>query len=492
IFLFMILLGTILLNIIYLSKKAYPLRYILPGTIFMLMLIVYPLIYTFYVSLTNYGTGHVLSKEQVIRQMEDRYYLPEDAETFGFTAFKADDNYVLLFENNQGKLLLGKEGKIYPVSKKDSALQDDTELHDDSALQDSDGDGTIDRYNNYEIMSKGEIFKNLSTLQGLEYVYDNKVLRMQNYSNFATYHQQYKYLPARDVMVDLKTGVEYFPEEGTFISDNREVLLPGFRSYLGWDNFQRILKDKRISAPFIRVFIWTFVWAFLSVLTTFALGLLLAILLNDRYLRLKKLYRILLILPYSIPAFISAMIWHGLFDTEVGVINKILESIAGSGIPWLIDPFWAKVAVIIVNLWLGYPYMMIIILGSLQSIPGSYYEAAAIDGATIWQQFRYITLPLLLVSIAPLLISCFAFNFNNFNVIYLFNRGRPAIANAQTPAGATDILISYTYRLSFESGRGADFGLASAVTIFIFIITALITWFNFRYTGALEDVKENV
>ncbi|MFP4660787.1 MAG: maltose ABC transporter permease MalF [Halanaerobiales bacterium] len=480
IFLIMIILGTALLNIVYLSERAYPLRYILPGTIFMLMLIVYPLVYTFYVSLTNYGTGHVLTKKQVISQIEDRYYLPEDSEIFEFTVFMKDAEYILLFKNDLGKLLLGKEGEVYQISENDSALQD------------IDGDGIIDKYRNYEFMPKADIFKNLSVLQGMEFEYDDKVIRMQSYSKFATYIQQYRYFPGRDIIVDLKTGSEYFPEEGTFRSLNGEELLPGFRAYMGWDNFQKILQDKRISGPFIRVFIWTFIWAFLSVLTTFALGLLLAILINDKYLKLKKLYRILLILPYSIPAFISAMIWHGLFDTEVGVINKILEGIAGSGIPWLIDPFWAKVAVIIVNLWLGYPYMMIIILGSLQSVPGSYYEAAAIDGATIWQQFRYITLPLLLVSIAPLLISCFAFNFNNFNVIYLFNRGRPAIANAQTPAGATDILISYTYRLSFESGRGADFGLASAVTIFIFIITALITWFNFRYTGALEDVKENV
>lgn len=101
-----------------------------------------------------------------------------------------------------------------------------------------------------------------------------------------------------------------------------------------------------------------------------------AILLNDKHLKFRTFYRILLILPYALPAFISAMIWCGLFETEFGVINKILVSLFGSGIPWLLDPFWVKVAVIIVNLWLGFPYMMIIILGSLQSIPDSFYETA--------------------------------------------------------------------------------------------------------------------
>ncbi|MFW6034741.1 MAG: maltose ABC transporter permease MalF [Halothermotrichaceae bacterium] len=478
--LFMLILGIVFINIIYLSKKTYPLRYILPGTLFMLMLIVYPLFYTFYVSLTNYGTGHVLSKEQVITQLEGRYYLPEKPELLKYIVLKSGESLIILFKDEQGKLLLGKDQNIIEISS------------DDYRLVDSDGDGIIDKYNNYKRVNQKNIFKHLSKLQQLEFDYNNKIIKMKNLSEFALYLQQYKYIADKDVIINLKTGYEYIPGEGTFIAENGEKLLPGFRTYLGWDNFLKIINDKRISGPFIRVFVWTLIWAFISVISTFGLGLLLAILLNDKYLKFKKIYRILLILPYAIPAFISAMVWHGLFDTEVGVINTILESIFGSGLPWLIDPFWARVAVIIVNLWLGFPYMMIIALGALQSIPDSYYEAAAIDGASIWQQFRYITFPLLLVSMGPLLISSFAFNFNNFNVIYLFNRGRPAIPNAQTPAGATDILISYTYRLSFESGQGSDFGLASAVTIFIFLLTALITWFNFRYTGALEEVKESV
>jgi ABC-type sugar transport system permease subunit len=217
-----------------------------------------------------------------------------------------------------------------------------------------------------------------------------------------------------------------------------------------------------------------------------------AILLNDNTLRFRKFYRIVLILPYALPAFISVLIWRGLLNTEVGVVNQILKSLSLNSIPWLQSIFWSRFALIVINLWLGFPYMMLISLGALQSISPDLYEAAAIDGATGWQRFKHITLPLILVSLGPLLISSFAFNFNNFNVIYLFNEGGPPIVGAQTPAGGTDILISYTYRLSFESGRGADFGLASSVSIIIFMITAAITWFNFKYTGALEEVKENV
>jgi len=161
-------------------------------------------------------------------------------------------------------------------------------------------------------------------------------------------------------------------------------------------------------------------------------------------------------------------------------------------VPWLQDPVWAKVALVILNLWLGFPYMMIVCLGALQSINQEMYEAALVDGASSWQQFRHITLPLLMVSVAPLLIASFSFNFNNFSVIYLLTRGRPPIVGAQTPAGHTDILISYTYRLAFESGRGVDYGLASAVTLVIFLITGTLTFINFRFTGALEEVRKNV
>ena len=198
---------------------------------------------------------------------------------------------------------------------------------------------------------------------------------------------------------------------------------------------------------------WTITWALLSVGTTFAVGLFLALLLNDPYLRFRRLYRSLLILPYAVPAFISALIWQGLYHTEFGVINRALQLLFDVRVPWLQDPFYAKVALVILNLWLGFPYMMIVCLGALQSINNEMYEAALVDGATTWQQFRYVTMPLLMVSVAPLLVSSFSFNFNNFSVIYLLTRGRPPIPGAQTPAGHTDILISYTYRLAFESVR---------------------------------------
>jgi ABC-type sugar transport system permease subunit len=482
IFLSILIIVTVIINYIYLSEKAYPLRYILPGTFFMILLVVYPIIYTVYVSFTNYGTGHILSKEQVVDQLENRYYLPEDSKDFNYEAFKLPDQkeYAIILYDDQGNLFLAIDQTIEEITEGDPRLID------------TNNDGTIDQVGDYQRLSRGDLLKNLSTLQNIELDFNNNILKMKSLSAFSLYRQQYKYNEAEDKIIDLKNNISYFPKDGSFVSAEGEELLPGFRTFLGWENYLKLLTDDRVSGPFLRVFIWTFEWAILSVLSTFALGLFMAILLNDNTLRFRKIYRVILILPYALPAFISVLIWRGLLNTEVGVVNQILQSLSLDSIPWLQSIFWSRFALIIINLWLGFPYMMLISLGALQSISDDLYEAAAIDGATGWQRFKHITLPLILVSIGPLLISSFAFNFNNFNVIYLFNEGGPPIVGAQTPAGGTDILISYTYRLSFESGRGADFGLASSVSIVIFMITAVITWFNFKYTGALEEVKENV
>jgi arabinogalactan oligomer/maltooligosaccharide transport system permease protein len=232
------------------------------------------------------------------------------------------------------------------------------------------------------------------------------------------------------------------------------------------------------------VFIWNVVFALLSVVTTFALGLGLAVALNHPGMRGRRVYRSLLILPYALPSFMTALIWAGMFNQEYGVINQML----GASVPWLRDPTLAKVSILIVNLWLGFPYMFLISTGALQSIPEDLKEAGYVDGATPRQAFRRITFPLLLISLAPLLIASFAFNFNNFNIIYLLNGGGPPIVGAQTPAGHTDILISYTYRLAFESGQGNEFGFASAIAIIIFILVGSISALSFRRTRALEEV----
>jgi ABC-type sugar transport system permease subunit len=206
----------------------------------------------------------------------------------------------------------------------------------------------------------------------------------------------------------------------------------------------------------------------------------------------RKLLRSLILIPYAIPAFISTVVWRGMFDPNLGIINEALEPLFGSAPNWYTDGNAARFAILMIQMWLGFPYMMLICTGALQALPSDIYEAAEVDGASAFQRFRRITLPLLLVAVGPLLIASFAFNFNNFTVIELFNSGGPAIANSAVPAGHTDILITYTYAQAFGGDGGADYALASAISVFIFIIVAAITIFNFRFTKSWEAVSENV
>ncbi|HBL68911.1 MAG TPA: maltose ABC transporter permease MalF [Firmicutes bacterium] len=467
----------------FLSKKALPLRFMLPGLLFMMIMVIFPIGYTVYVAFTNFGTGHILTKAQAVDQYTHRYLLQENLPVY--TPEYYTDNagqFAVLLTDPDGRQLVGYEQTLYSLAE--SPLE----------LVDEDGDGVFDKIGNLGRLGGLEVFSYLGQFEKLVFQYDDHLdnrtdvyLKMRSMDQFASYVPQFEYSAASDTLTDLEDGTAYRVLDGSFVSDSGETLDVGFRTTVGWRNFTSLLTNKRIAGPFWQVFSWTIVWAILSVVTTFALGLLLAVLLNDAKLKLRALYRVLLIIPYTLPAFISALIWRGMFNTEVGLINNVL----GMSIPWLQDPFWAKVALIIVNLWLGFPYMMIISLGALQSIPTDLYEAATVDGASGWHQFWKITFPLLLVSLAPLLIASFAFNFNNFSVIYLVTEGRPAIAGALTPTGATDILITYTYRLAFEGGSGGRYGLASAVSILIFLIVGTISWFNFRFTGALEEVNDN-
>jgi ABC-type sugar transport system permease subunit len=221
--------------------------------------------------------------------------------------------------------------------------------------------------------------------------------------------------------------------------------------------------------------------------TTFFLGLFTAMLFTD--LPGNRLIRSLLIIPYTIPSLVTILIWRGMFIEPIGVIYTTMVDVFGSSPAWFQNPFWAKVGILIVNLWLGYPYFMLVCSGALQGIPQDIYSAADVDGANAWQKFWQLTMPLLLVAVGPLLVASYVFNFNNFNVIYLYNQGGPPFAGATTPIGQTDILISYVFKLAFQGARGADFGFAAAISIIIFVVVIIITLFQFRYTNMWEEAE---
>lgn len=289
-------------------------------------------------------------------------------------------------------------------------------------------------------------------------------------------------------MRNTDTGVVYSPNDrGQFESADGERLNVGWRVPVGLENFTTAFTDDRYAGPFVKVLLWTFAFAFLSVATTFLLGLFLAIVFNDARLRGRRIYRTLLILPYAFPGFLAALLFAGLLNRRFGFVNAVI--LGGVEIPWLTDPTLAKLALIGVNLWAGFPYMFLICTGALQSIPSDVLEAAKIDGAGRFRTWRSVTMPLLFIAVAPLLISSFAFNFNNFQLVYMLTGGGPRFTDTSAPVGHTDILITMVYSVSGLDGSGRlDYGLASALSLVIFVIIATISALAFRRTRALEDI----
>ncbi len=338
----------------------------------------------------------------------------------------------------------------------------------------------------YTVLANNQRFLFVSSNQGVTFGTEDQGVQVTSTTEAKQVKQLYVYDEAQDAMINQVDGTVYVATEGIFTAADGRMLAPGFPVSVGLENFVRILTDPAIRGPFMIIFVWTFIWAFFSVLETFVLGLLLSLNMNSPDIPMQRLLRVLLIVPYAIPPFITVTVWVGLLNPVLGILGGIWNP------GWFTDPFWAKIGILMVNLWLGYPYMFLIVTGALQSIPSDIYEAARVDGAGALYQFRRLTLPLLLVSIGPLLIGSFAFNFNNFTIIDLYNQGGPPIPGAGTPAGYTDILISYTYRIAFGGARGNDYGLAAAISIIIFLIVGTVTILNFRFTGQLEEVSENV
>ena len=252
--------------------------------------------------------------------------------------------------------------------------------------------------------------------------------------------------------------------------------------WVGFENFLNLVNVGIWQDTFLSVFTWTIVWTVLATTLQIVLGLFLALLVNDKRVKFKRTIRTILILPWAVPAFVSILIFAALFNPTFGAINLDILSNFNIMIPWLSDPFWAKVALIMIQTWLGFPFVFALFTGVLQSVPADMYEAAEIDGSNRAQKFRFITLPHLLFATAPLLIMQYAGNFNNFNIIYLFNEGLPAVRGQN--AGGTDILISWVYKLTFETN---NYNMAAAITIIMGLIVSIFAFFQFRRTAAFKE-----
>lgn len=253
--------------------------------------------------------------------------------------------------------------------------------------------------------------------------------------------------------------------------------------WVGLETFARIFTVDIWRSTFFDVLGWTVVWTLLATTLQITIGIFLAVIVNQKEIRFKKAIRTILILPWAVPGFVTILVFAGMFNDSFGAINNDLLALLNiSPIPWMTNPTWTRIALIMIQGWLAFPYIFVVTTGVLQAIPEELYEASTIDGGTSIQQFRYITLPLILTSMAPILITQFTTNFNNFNIIYLFNGGGPAVPGST--AGGTDILVSWIYKLTMQSNQ---YALAAALTILLSVFVMGIALWQFRRTNSFSE-----
>ncbi|WP_345803231.1 ABC transporter permease subunit [Microbacterium sp. AZCO] len=462
---------------VYFAKRTIPLKYMLPGLVFLFTFQIFIFGYTAYIAFTNYGTGHAGTQEQAVQA----------ALIQGERRVEGSPTYPLTIVQQMGALGFAiNDGGIVRVGTEEQPLSDAGEMSGSGAPTEVQGWTVVDRT---QLLSDQALQDSVIALRvPISSDPNDGALRTRDAVSAAVYTSTLVWDEQAQTITDTTTGTVYHAtDQGSFVADDGTALPTGWAVNVGFQNFTRLFTDPELAQPMLLVLGWTVVWSLLSVVLPFALGLFFALVYNDPRVRGRKWMRVLFILPYAFPAFMSALVFRGMFNAEFGVINDLF--FFGADINWLGDPTLARIAVVWVNVWLSYPYWLLVCTGALQAIPQDALEAAEIDGAGKFRRFRSIILPLLLVSTAPLAISSFAVAFNNFTVIYMFNNGGPSIPGAPYALGYTDILISAIYDISGVSGGAADYGLASALSIIAFVFVGLVALFSFRQTRKLEEFQ---
>jgi arabinogalactan oligomer / maltooligosaccharide transport system permease protein len=467
------ILSVVVINYVYLSQRYIPAKYLVPGTLCLLLFQVYPVGYTAATAFTNYGTGNVLSKSQAIEKLVSQSReITDDAPRYALAVLRNPVGDIqLLLEDQAGKRYVATRSSFEPLNEK-------LALFENGIVRSV---GQYKRLNLKEVVTLGE-----DKVTSFIVKTKDAEIRPESLTTAAVGIQRFRYDKSTDAIIDSVNGTIYRPKSGTFTAPDGTAITPGFRAVIGWRNFTRSFTDPGLRNAFFRVFIWNYAFAFLTIFLDSSLGLLLAVILNHRTMRGRRIYRSLLILPYAMPGLMMMLVWsQGILNTGYGAINRGL----GVHVGWLDDPWLARLSILVVNMWLGFGYKFLLFTGQLQSIPTDLMEAAKVDGANGGQAFRRITLPLLLTGIAPMLIASFGFNFNNAVLILALTGGGPPIPGSSSIAGHTDILMSYTYKVAFGSGRGYDWGYATALTVLIFLMVAAISTVAFRSTKQFEELR---
>jgi len=464
--------------LIYSRKRFVPMKYLFPGILALLGLQIWPMLFTVSIAFTNYGQGHPGTKEDSITQILANS-VQEVPNTPRYKASVAVPDGASVTSAPLVLLLTAPDGKTYVGTVKGLEDLPAADVTKTSV-------GKITAAKGYVVLGAREVNARSKDLGQLAVPTDNGGgIKLVGLSEAFVGKSTMSYDQGADTLTDSRTKKSYAPKNAfwTATDGSGDTLSMGWKEGVGLKNFQTIFTDETIRSGFLGIFIWNVFFAAATVVLTFVLGMLIALLFNHPRLRGKSLYRSLLILPYAIPSFVTALLWRGMFNQDYGLINTTLHM----STDWLGNDWAARAALLITNTWLGFPYMFLVCTGALQSIPSDVKEAAKIDGANGFQTLRKITMPLLLVAVGPLLIASYGFNFNNFSLVYLLTQGGPFNAG-NTSIGSTDLLITYAYRLAF-AGSAPSYGLAAAVSVIIFFLVAMMSLPGFRATKQLEEVN---
>ncbi|SCL18696.1 carbohydrate ABC transporter membrane protein 1, CUT1 family [Micromonospora rhizosphaerae] len=460
---------------LYLTPRHIPAKYLVPGTLFLIAFQVFPVLYTASTAFTNFGDGHRGSRDDAIVAIQSSSVkqVPGSTEYTLSIATKGDPATAPL-------VFLVTDPKTGTVSAGDS---EGLRQLDASSVTVAPG-GKVTAADGYTVLNIGQASLRSKEITDLVVPTSGGAIRSTGLTRAYEGKAVRAYDAGCDCIKDSETGKTWTADEatGSFVAADGERLAQGWKVNLGLKNFNRVLTDPNISGPFFGTLLWNFAFAIGSTGLTFLLGMAIALALHSPRMRGTNFYRVLLILPYAMPSFAMLLVWRDMFNTDFGLVNNLF----GLGVDWFGEDWTARAAVLLVQLWLGYPYMFLVTTGALQAIPRELTEATSVDGASPWQSFRTVTLPLLLVALSPLLIASFAYNFNNINAIWFTTEGGPFAPDNPTN-GATDLLITYTYRLAFGA-QGAEYGMAATVSIFIFAIVATVSAISFRRTRQLEEV----
>lgn len=471
----LVLLGTGIY--VFANRSAYSWRYVYPGIAGMGLFVLFPLICTIAIAFTNYSNNNQLTFERAQSVLLDQTY--QAGQTLSYSLYPKDNEWILAIKAKDGSSYYVSEPFAFPSGELTLPLTEQTTppAGSEAPLR------TITQ--NRQALA--QIIAQLPDNAGQ--------LRMSSLRQFSGLQPLYTVGEDGKTLTNNQTGQLYKPnnEIGFYQAVDQQgkwegqPLSPGYTVTIGWDNFLRVMQDDGIQKPFLSIFVWTVIFSLVTVILTVAVGMVLACLVQWESLKGRAIYRVFLILPYAVPSFISILIFKGLFNQSFGEINLMLNGLFGLKPQWFTDPNLARSMLIIVNTWLGYPYMMILCMGLLKAIPEDLYEASAMDGASPVQNFFKITFPLLIKPLTPLMIASFAFNFNNFVLIQLLTNGGPDRIGTTTPAGYTDLLVSYTYRIAFEGSGGQDFGLAAAIATIIFLLVGALAIVNLKATRIKFD-----